>query len=90
MKMHKIIKRDSHIKEDDIEDDVSVDLDSLLRRNQSRKIKRKDRLMRSKDKAKDTFIRRDSFKFEYVETKFRQRADRTDQNDVDEKDLISE
>jgi hypothetical protein len=47
--------------------------------NQSRKIKKKYRLMSSKSKfkaTKNTFTTRDSFEFEYVEAKFSQRVNR--------------
>jgi hypothetical protein len=70
-------------------------IDSLLQMNESKKIKEKDRLVRTKnkDKFKNTFITRNSSEFEFVEAKFRQRTDETQSNDIDENnivDLISE
>jgi hypothetical protein len=58
--------------------------------NESKKIKEKDRLVRSKDKDKfkNTFITRDSSEFEFVETKFRQRTNETQSNNIDENDIV--
>jgi hypothetical protein len=58
--------------------------------NESKKIKEKDRLVKSKDKDKfkDTLITRDSSEFEFVEAKFRERTDETQSNDIDKNDIV--